>query len=112
MKRKYITMVPQDGAVTNIPLECHLEMLAVTIMQWCDEDRLAPPNDKASSAPLRTPPSSLFELQDTVATHFPEAASNTGPSEIDFGAMNIAKETVDRSVEHIICYVARGSEKG
>jgi hypothetical protein len=81
-------------------------------MQWCDEDRLAPPNNKASSAPLRIPPSSLFELQDTAATHFPEAASNTGPSEIEFGAMTIAEETVDRYVEHIICYVARGSEKG
>jgi hypothetical protein len=112
MKRKYITMVPQDGAVTNIPLECHLEMLAVTLLQWCDEDRLAPPQDKSSSAPLRTPTSSLFELQDTVATHFPEAASNSSPSEIYFGAMTIAEETVDRYVEHIICYVARGSEKG
>jgi hypothetical protein len=44
MKRTYVIMVPQDSAVTNIPLECHLEMLAVTLMQWCDEDRLPPPN--------------------------------------------------------------------
>jgi hypothetical protein len=105
-------MVPQDGAITNIPLECHLEMLAVTLMQWCDEDRLAPPTDKASSAPHRTLPSSLFELQDAAADHFTEETSENGPSEIDFGAMTIAEETVDRSVEHIVCYVARGNEKG
>jgi hypothetical protein len=47
MKREYISMVPQDGAVTHIPLVFHLEILAVTILQWCDEDRLAPPQDKS-----------------------------------------------------------------
>jgi hypothetical protein len=98
MKRKYVIMVPHDGAVTNIPLECHLEMLAVTLMQWCDEDPMAPPTDKASSAPHRTPPSSLFELQDAAADHFPEETSENDPSKIDFGAMTIAAETVYRYV--------------
>jgi hypothetical protein len=38
MKRKYLQMVPQNGAIGTIPIECHLAMLSVTLTQWCAEE--------------------------------------------------------------------------
>jgi hypothetical protein len=33
MKKKYMQLVPQNGIIPPIPLECHLEMLGVTLTQ-------------------------------------------------------------------------------
>jgi hypothetical protein len=70
IKRKYTTLVPQNGAIPPIPMECQLAMMSVTLTQWCVEERLEFP-----SAKVMGPSSSvllfmvtLIRVDDAVAT--------------------------------------------
>jgi hypothetical protein len=43
---------------------------------------------------------------------FAEATLDPSPLAIKFGHMSIYAATVDRTIKHVVCYVARGSDKG
>jgi hypothetical protein len=43
MKRYYTQSVPHHGTHPQVPLDCSLEMLSVTLTQWCTEERLDAP---------------------------------------------------------------------
>jgi hypothetical protein len=49
VKRKYTLLVPRNGPIPLVPMECQLEMLSVTFTQWREEERLDAPSAKASS---------------------------------------------------------------
>jgi predicted RNA-binding Zn-ribbon protein involved in translation (DUF1610 family) len=112
LKRKYTTLIPQNGAIPPIPMECQLAMLSVTLTQWCVEERLELP-----SAKIIGPSSSVFAIQDpppTVEDTGPALADlpfNVSPPSILFGHTSIDTVTVDRAIQHIVCYVDRGSQK-
>jgi hypothetical protein len=113
MKRKYTTIVPHNGTIPPIPMECQLAMLSVTLTQWCVEERLELPSSKVMG-----PSSPVFYLQehpptaDDAATAFEDLQLDPTPDSICFGHTNIDIGTVDRAIQHIVCYVDRGSQKG
>jgi hypothetical protein len=39
-KKKYIHLVPRNGIIPPVPLEFHLEMISVTLVQWCEKECL------------------------------------------------------------------------
>jgi hypothetical protein len=109
MKRKYINMVPQCGTVSTIPSECSIPLLCVTLEQWCDEDRLDLPQVKTDTAPSR-----VFELANDSALlpygEPPIPSQDASVFHIGSTALNMA--TVDRALEHAVCYVDRKKENG
>jgi hypothetical protein len=113
LKRKYTTLVPQNGAIPPIPMECQLAMLIVTLTQWCVEERTELP-----SAKVIGPSSSVFALLDSppmadeTVTNFADMQLNSSPPSILFGHTSIDTGTVDRVIQHIVCYFDRGSQKG
>jgi hypothetical protein len=50
MKKKYTQLVPQNGIIPPVPLECHLKMFSVTLTQWCDKEGLEVPTSRVTSA--------------------------------------------------------------
>jgi hypothetical protein len=112
LKRKYTTLIPQNGAIPPIPMEYQLAMLSVTLTQWCVEERLELP-----SAKIIGPSSSVFAIQDSAPTvedtgpAIADLTLNVSPPSIIFGHTSIDTGTVDRAIQHIVCYVDRGSQK-
>jgi hypothetical protein len=112
LKRKYATLVTQNGAIPPIPMEFQLAMLSVTLTQWCVEEQLELP-----SARITGPSSSVFAIQDSdpIINDTDLAIANltldvSHPS-ILFGHTHINTGTVDRAIQHIVFYVDHGSKK-
>jgi hypothetical protein len=112
MKRKYTTLVPQNGVIPPIPMEFQLAMLSVTPTQWCVEELLELP-----SANNIGPSSSVFAIQDSnpkIKDTYLDIAHltlNVSHPSILFGHTSIDTGTVDRAIQHIMCYADRGSKK-
>jgi hypothetical protein len=106
MKRKYTLLVPQNGPIPLIPMECQLEMLTVTFTKWCEEERLDAPSAKVSSPSPRV--FAIYDLQDLDLSDRPHALA---PREISIGNTTINLEMVDRALAHVICYVDGGTSK-
>jgi hypothetical protein len=109
IKRKYSNMVPQCGTVSTIPSECSIPLLCVTLEQWCDEDRFDLPWVKTDTATSR-----VFELANDSAFlpsgEPPIPSQDASVFHIGYTALDMA--TVDRALEHVICYVDRKTKNG
>jgi hypothetical protein len=46
MKKKYTNIILQNGVIPSIPLECHLDMLIATLIQWYAVDHLDSPSSR------------------------------------------------------------------
>jgi hypothetical protein len=106
MKRKYIFLVPQNGPIPLIPMECQQQMLSVTFTQWCEEERLDAPSAKVSSPSPHV--FAIDNLQDLDLYDRPHALA---PREISIGNTTIDLETINRALAHVICYVDGGTSK-
>jgi hypothetical protein len=109
MKRKYINMVPQCGTGSTIPSECSIPLLCVTLKKWCDEDRLDLPQVKSDTATSR-----LFELANDSAL-LPSGEPPIPSQEASVfhnGSTALDMTTVDRALEHVVCYVDRKTKNG
>jgi hypothetical protein len=99
LKRKYLTLVPQCGATPNVPSECSIPLLCVTLEQWCAEDNLALPQVASDTAVKR-----VFALtQDGVS--LPSDASSDFPSDASVFVLSTDEfdmATVDRVMEHVV----------
>jgi hypothetical protein len=103
MRSKYTQLVPQNSTITHIPLECHLEMLSVTLTQWCGEERMDTPF--ARSDKQDTP---VFAL-DGICADMEDLSFDSPPhSDLVIGPYRVPADTVDKAVAHMICYVDRG----
>jgi hypothetical protein len=113
LKLKYTMLVPQNGAIPPIPMKYQLAMLSVTLTQWCVEEHMELPYAKVIG-----PSSSIFALLDSppmadeTVTNFADMQLNSSPPSILFGHTSIDTGTVDRVIQHIVCYFDRGSQKG
>jgi hypothetical protein len=107
LKRKYTQLVPQNGTATDIPMECQIPMLSVTLTQWCEEEGLWPSARPGATAPR------IFSLQDTADTinGLAGLSIDMTPSPLHLGHTMVDSTVVDTAVEHIICYVAAGASK-
>jgi hypothetical protein len=105
MKRKCTQPVPQNGIITGILLECHLEMLNVTLAQWCAEERLKFPSTHS------LPVSPVLALEDTPEYFTALQMSNASPSDLVFGSLTLDAVTVYQSIAHMVCYVDRDGPK-
>jgi hypothetical protein len=112
LKRKYTTLVSQNGAILPILMECQLEMLSVTLAQWCVEERLELPSAKATG-----PSASIFALHnrppkaDEAVTTFTDMHLDSAPATLTLGHTNIDTDMVEQAIQQIVCYVDRGSQK-
>jgi hypothetical protein len=59
LKHKYTQLVPQNGSVTAIPVECQIAMISVKLTQGCEEEQL---QLLLACASVHVP--HIFELQD------------------------------------------------
>jgi hypothetical protein len=103
IKRKYTQRVPQTSTVPLVPLECHLEMLSVSLTQWCSEERLDAPsvrNDK--------PEAPVFDLDGIAKEMSDLSIDSPPPSDLILGSRRIPAATVDNAIAHMVCYVDRG----
>jgi hypothetical protein len=102
MKLKYTQLVPQSGPASNVPLECRLEMLIITLAQLCFEKRLESPSVK-----IVTPtPERVFAIQDTPLLLDPLLMVDD-QSFLQLGTMPIPMASVDGTIEYIVCFVDR-----
>jgi hypothetical protein len=73
MQQQYKQLVPHGGPHQLIPMECNLEMISVTLSQWCTEERLEHPHPKASYPT----PARVFEgvppIEDFAAVHLDDS---------------------------------------
>jgi hypothetical protein len=100
MKRKYTQLVLQYGPALNVPLEFHFQMLSVNHSQWFTGERLNSPSVKGTVSPLDR----IFELQ-YEAPSFKHLSLKHDHSSLQLDSMYIPMTTVDRTIEHIVCYV-------
>jgi hypothetical protein len=111
MKRKYSTLVPQNGTIPPIFMECQLAMMSVTLTQWYVDERLELPSVKVIG-----PSSSVFALQDSpptaddTVTDFANLQLNPSPPRIRFGHTSIDSGTVDRAIQHSVLCRSRFSQ--
>jgi hypothetical protein len=97
-QRKYKQVVPHGGPCQLLPLECNLEMISITLSQWCTAERLEHPHTKASN----TTPAHIFEVGPPI-----EDFTNDTPCTIQLGTTTIDMVTVDRTLKNIVCYIDR-----
>jgi hypothetical protein len=98
LQRKYTMLVPQEGIISPIPMACQLDMLGVTLTQWCVEERLELPSAKTTCLG-----SSLFAVgnthptDDDAVTMFDDMHLDVAstPSTFSIGHTDIYDETVD-----------------
>jgi hypothetical protein len=48
VKKKYIQLVPHNGIIPPVPLECTLEILSVNLTQWCEEECIELPSTRTT----------------------------------------------------------------
>jgi hypothetical protein len=99
MKRKYTHLVPQNGLIMSVPIECHLDMLNVTLTQWCTVERLEPPNTEASDSA----PECVFKLEDTVEV-FDSCTLVSERTIPQLNTQSIDMAMVDLTIEHVVLY--------
>jgi hypothetical protein len=103
MRRKYTQLVPQHGMIAHVPLECHLEMLSVTLTQWCGEERLDTPSARGDKQD-----NPVFALDDICPDLTDLSIDNSPSSDLIFGPQRVPADTVDNAIAHMIYYVNRG----
>jgi hypothetical protein len=99
MQRRYKQLVPHGGPNQIIPMECNLEMISVTLSQWCTEERLEHPHTKASDPT----PARVFEvgppIEDFAAVHLADASCTVYFS---FVILIASKDTTVHPTLHIL----------
>jgi hypothetical protein len=103
MKSRYTQRVPQYGTHPQVPLDCSLEMLSVTLTQWCAEKRLSAPSVRAYK-----PEAPVFVLDDLVSDLEATNIQYSPSSDLIVGSRRISAATVDNDIAHMVCYVDRG----
>jgi hypothetical protein len=101
MKSKYTQLAPQSVLAANVPLECHLEMLGVTLTQCCAEKHISSHLPRILSGPPI-----FFLIQDQPLLFEPLSLENEHSS-LKFNTMYIPVTTIDGTIEHIICFIDR-----
>jgi hypothetical protein len=113
VKKKYTQLVPQNGVIPLVPLECHLEMLSVTLIQWCEEERLEVPTSRTECPSFPLMP--VFAI-DAAPNDFEQLSRPESPlTDLLFGQTNsycIDAAKIDNAIAHMVCYVDSGARKG
>jgi hypothetical protein len=109
MKKKYTQLVPQNGIAPPVPLECHLEMLSVTLTQWCEEERLESPISRTERP--STPSAPVFAI-DNIQDSFTDMSFPASISpDLVIGHTRIDATKIDNAIAHMVCYINRGGTK-
>jgi hypothetical protein len=99
----YTQLFPQHAAHPLVPIDCSLEMLSVTLTQWCAEERLDAPSVQADK-----PDTPVFLLDD-LASDLTDICIQASPSnDLVVGTHRIPAATVDNAIAHMVCCVDRG----
>jgi hypothetical protein len=109
MKKKYTQLVPQNGVIPHIPLECHLEMLGVTLIQWCEEEHLEIPTSRKEGP--TNPSAPLFAINATQDDFTDLSLSDSPLPYLIIGHTHIDAEKIDNAIAHLVCYVDSGARK-
>jgi hypothetical protein len=103
MKRRYTQFLPQHGTHSQVPLDCSLEIVIVTLTQWCAEERL-----DAHSVRADKPEAPVFVLYD-LASDLADVCIQDSPStNLIIGTQRISAATVDNAISHMVCYGDHG----
>jgi hypothetical protein len=113
MKKKYMQWIPQNGSIHPIPLECHLEMLGVTLTQWCAEENLESSLPRTECSPMPSAP--VFASEDTsddAHDQFNPLLFQESPSpDFILGHTHVPSDKIENAIAHMVCYINRGSSK-
>jgi hypothetical protein len=109
-----MTLVPQNGKIPPTPMECHLEMMSVTLDQWCAEENLEPLNPRSYRQAI---PNTVrvFHLDTTDDSSLNESVLidgyNTSSAHSDnmlsLGTTSMSSDAINTIIEHMVCYVDR-----
>jgi hypothetical protein len=112
MKKKYMQLVTQNGIIPPIPLECHLEMLGVTLTQWCAEENMESPMSRTERSPMSSAPVFTIEgnTEDDPDTCTSLLSQESSPDVI-LGHTRVPSDKIDNAIQHMFCYIDRGGSK-
>jgi hypothetical protein len=109
MKNKYTQLVPQNGTIPPNPLQCHLEMLGVTLTQRCKEECMELPSSRTERSSLPSAPVfAIDNVQDSLADLY---LSVTPPQDLLLGHTKIDSAKLENAIVHMVCYIDRGGTK-
>jgi hypothetical protein len=113
MKKKYMQLVPHNGIIPPIPLECHLEMLGVTLTQWCAKGKMESPSPRTERSHMSSTPVFAIEdnSEDDQDTFTPLLFQESPSPDVILGHTCVPSDKIDNAIQHMVCYIDRGGSK-
>jgi hypothetical protein len=99
-------LVPQNGIIPPVPLECHLEMLSVTLTQWYEEEHIELPSSRMEHPSLPSAP--VFAMDDIRDSFADMTSPDPTSPDLVIGHTRINSANIDNAIAHMVCYIDHG----